>query len=66
MAVVRSFYENVNIYDSDDDCDDYVCGRGVCVCEIITDFLKYHKVQMKKSEFICKKKNYYQLIAKLN
>ena len=54
MAVVRSFYEKVNSYDSDDDFDPY---HGICAGKIIADILECHMVKMKTANLYLSEKN---------
>jgi ankyrin repeat protein len=55
MAGIRSFYDEVNNIDSD---DDYCCrGRGICVCESIAEILKRHMVKLKTANLYVSEKN---------
>jgi len=63
MFGVRSFYNEVNSYDDDDDYYHFYCDRdrGICVCEIIADVLKRHIVKMKTANLYVSKKNLHSI-----
>jgi hypothetical protein len=55
MAGIRSFYDEVSSYDSDDDYCYH--GRGICVCESIAEILKRHMVKLKTANLYVSDKN---------
>ncbi|WP_341817381.1 ankyrin repeat domain-containing protein [Wolbachia endosymbiont (group A) of Andrena carantonica] len=56
MAGIRSFYSQLNNYDSDDD-GYYDPDRGVCSCEVTAEALKRHIVKMKTANLYVSEKN---------